>query len=174
MKNKRTLLLVLPMLMLCMQCCHTVKDDVKDVAQKYLDATGRYDVDDACRYCTRETANGLRNIEVTLLSKVPEDSIKKNMPAKIKIKDIELTSDSTAVVTYHKHTPINDINGTLDMVLLDGQWRAHISGIAIPEKIKQAAKGDTIYFNYDHIQPGDLKAVNPSDIKEPSPDTPEK
>ncbi len=173
MKNKTATLLLLPLLMLCMQCCHTVKGDVKDVAQKYLDATGRYDVTDACRYCTRETANGLRNIQATLLSKVPKDSIAKNMPAKIKIKKVELTSDSTAIVTYHKHTPTQDFNGTLDMVLLDGQWRAHISGIAIPEKIKQAAKGDTIYFNYDHIKPGDLKAVNPSDTKDPSPALPE-
>ena len=160
--------------MLCLQCCHTVKDDVKDVAQKYLDATGRYDVDDACRYCTRETANGLRNIETALLNKVPEDSIKKNMPARIKIKDIELTSDSTAVVTYHKHTPTQDFNGTLDMVFLDGQWKAHIGGIAIPEIATKAVSGDTIHFNYDHIKPGDLKAVKPSDVKESSPNTPKK
>ena len=171
MKNKTATLLLLPLLALCMQCCHTVKDDVKDAAQKYLDATGRYDVDDACRYCTPETANGLRNIQATLLSKVPKDSIAKNMPAKIKIKDIELTSDSTAVITYHKHTPINDFNGTLDMVLINGQWLAHIGGIAVPETIKQAAKGDTIHFQYD-IKPGDLKAVKPSDIKEPDPENP--
>jgi len=164
MKNTKTLFLILPLLLFCLQCCHTIKGDVRDVAQKYLDATGRYDIADACRYCTRETANGLRNIEATLLSSVPKDSIEKNMPAKIKIKDIELTTDSTAVVTYHKHTPIADFDGTLDMVLLDGQWKAHIGGIAIPEIAKKAAKGDTVYFNYNNVKPGDLKAIgNPND-----------
>jgi hypothetical protein len=159
MRNKKTLLLVLPLLMLCMQCCHTVKGEVRDMAQKYLDATGRYDIDDACLYCTPETAKGLRNIQATLLTRVPKDSIEKNMPAKIKIKDIELTSDSTAVVTYHKHTPIADLDGTLDMVLLDGQWKAHIEGIFIPEAVKQASKGDTVHYNYNNFKPGDLKAV---------------
>ena len=86
------------------------------------------------------------------------------MPAKIKIKDIELTSDSTAIVTYHKHTPIADFDGNLDMVLQNGQWKAHIAGIYIPEKAKQAVSGDTIYFNYDNIKPGDLKVVSPDSL----------
>lgn len=164
MRNKITLFILLPLLMLCMQCCHTVKGEVRDIAQKYLDATCRYDVTDACHYCTLETANGLRNIETTLLSKIPYDSLAKNMPAKIKIKDIELTSDSTATVTYHKHTPIADFDGNLDMVLQNGQWKAHIAGIYIPEKAKQAVSGDTIYFNYDNIKPGDLKVVSPDSL----------
>ncbi len=157
MKHRKKILLLLPLFVLCMQCCQTTKGEVRDIAQKYLDATGRYDVDDASLYCTDETARGLRNIQVTLLSKVHKDSIAKNMPAKIKIRSVELTSDSTAVVSYHKHTPINDFDGTLDMVFINGQWRAHIAGIAVPENMKQA--GETIHFNYDTIKPGDLKAT---------------
>ena len=159
MRHTKTTLLILPLLMLFMQCCHTTKGEVRSVAQQYLDATGRYDVDDACRYCTPETARGLRNIEATLMSRVDPASLEQNMPAKIKIKSIELTSDSTATVSYHKHTPIDDIDGTLNMVRRGEQWMAHIGNIAIPESVKKAATGDTIYFNYDSIKPGKLRAV---------------
>lgn len=162
MRNNKILFLILPLTMFFMQCCNTTKGEVRDVAQKYLDATGRYDVTDACRYCTPETAKGLRQIEISLLSKISADTLAKNMPAKIKIKSIELTSDSTAIVTYHKHTPIDNFDGTLDMVLRNNQWMAHIGGIAIPEMVQKAANNETIYFNYDSIHPGDLKAVRPN------------
>lgn len=173
MKNIKTLLL-LPVLLLAMGCTSQegkvtmgntpeetqTKKQIYPVAQHYLDATGRYDVSDASRYCTRETASGLRAIEKTLMTKMDSSFIAKNTPAKIKITAIELTSDTTAVVSFNKRTPIQNINGTIDMVLRNGQWRAH-ANIVIPETISKAAAsvGDTIHMNYDNIKPGDLKAV---------------
>jgi hypothetical protein len=37
MKYPKTTLLILPLLMLFMQCCNTTKNEVRSVAQQYLD-----------------------------------------------------------------------------------------------------------------------------------------
>ena len=114
-----------------MLACCTPKNQIRHVAQHYLDATGRYDIPDACRYCTPRTADGLRRLDTTVMRIVDSSYIASNMPATIKITSIEVLTDTTAVVTYHKNTPSNDFDGTLDMVRRDGNWMADVA-ITIP------------------------------------------
>lgn len=136
--------------------CSSQERTVRNVAQHYLDATGRYDVPDACRYCTPETADGLRMLDSTTMRLVDSSYIAKNMPAKIKITSLVMTSDTSAEISYHKHTPIAELDGTLIMVLRDGQWMAHVP-IKIPAMFRQSEhKMD--YEEIDQkIQSGEIK-----------------
>ncbi len=128
----------------------TPKDpDIRQAAQRYLDATATYDVSSAVEYCTPSTAEGLKAIEKHLLSLADSSLLQANMPATIRISAVERTSDSTATVQYHKKTPIKQFDGTLDMVLRDGRWLAHLP-ISLPNVMH--TDGQKVReFNYDSI-----------------------
>lgn len=139
-------------LVLLLVGCATTEQQIRSSAQHYLDATGRYDVADACLYCTPETADGLRLLDTTVMRIVDSNYIRSNMPAEVKITAINITSDSTAEVEYHKHTPIADLDGTIDMVLRDGDWMASVK-ISIPYFLRN----DHQEFHYDSV--GELRVV---------------
>lgn len=102
------------------------KRDIKKAAYGYLDAMANYRVDDAMRYCTRETQESVLVRARQLVATVEEGYIESDTPAKVTIKKIELTSDTTATVYYHKKTPLKKQDGELQMVLRRGYWRAHV------------------------------------------------
>ncbi len=126
--------------------CSSQDKKLRGVAQHYLDATSRYDVPDACRYCTEETADGLRMLDTTIMRIVDSDYIKRNMPAKVKINGVDMVNDSMAVVSYHKHTPISDFDGELNMVQRNGRWMANVK-INIPSFMKQSH----VEYKYDSV-----------------------
>ena len=106
------------------------------MAQKYLDATGRYDIPEACLYCTQETADGLRTLDTTLLLRVDSSFIQQNTPATILITSVTIDNDSTATIAYHKKTPIQEFDGELKMVKHDGKWMAH-APVKIPAILRK-------------------------------------
>ena len=142
------------MLLALVAACGTEEKEVRHVAQHYLDATARYDIPDACNYCTPETANALRLIDSVLMPNTDSNYIKSNMSAKLEITALEMTSDTTAVVSYHKHTPVNDFDGTLNMVRRDGQWMANVK-IAIPSYLHVGSQ----QFTYDTAITNHLRIV---------------
>ena len=52
--------------------------------------------------------------------------IESDTPAKVRLTDVEMTSDTTATASYHKKTPIKKQDGTVNLVLRDGKWLVHI------------------------------------------------
>ena len=122
---KRVYFIVFTSLFFLLTSCQTDEGKVKSAAQLYLDATGRYDVATACQYCTEETANGLRQIDTTVMRMVDSSYIRNNTPAKIKITDVSIIDDTSADVKYHKRTPISDFDGSIQMRYRDGRWLAH-------------------------------------------------
>lgn len=132
------------MLLALVAACGTEEKEVRHVAQHYLDATARYDIPDACNYCTPETANALRLIDSVLMPNTDSSYIKKNMSATLEITSLDINTDTTAVVSYHKHSPVEDFDGKLNMVRRDGQWMAHVE-IVIPSYLRSGSQ----QFTYD-------------------------
>lgn len=108
----------------------------QQVAYAYSYAMANYQVDDAAEYATEETKNTTLIKARSLMKAVGEAYIQSDTPAEIEITSIELTTDTTAIATYHKTTPIKDLTGTLELRKRDGKWLAHIplKETKIPEK----------------------------------------
>ena len=106
--------------------CDNSKRAIRQAAYHYLDAMANYRVDDAVPFCSQETEDGVIRVGRNLVKAVEPGYIESDTPAKIIIKEVEQTSDTTATVGYHKTTPQKKQNGTVNLVLRDGTWKVHI------------------------------------------------
>lgn len=118
-------------------------------AYNYSFAMANYQLDEAAKYATVETQNTVLVRAEQLLQKLDSSYIKSDTPATIEIETVEITSDTTAVATYHKVTPIKNFTGDLELRKRDGQWYAHVTP-PVPSQAAQKqiqerhAKYDTI------------------------------
>ena len=102
------------------------KKAIKQTALNYLDAMANYRVDDAVPYCTKETQDGVIEFSRNLVKSVQTGYIESDTPAKVRVTKVEMTSDTTAIVHYHKKTPIKNQRGSVLLVQRDGKWLVHI------------------------------------------------
>lgn len=111
-----------------LQSCGSSTKEIGHVAQGYLEAMGNYKFDDAINFASKET----REITIPAVILFVDNSldsayINNNTPAKIHIKDILVSGDSTAKVVYKKTTPRRSYTDTLNMVYsVDEGWRANV------------------------------------------------
>ena len=133
MKQNITLALLATVLLLT--ACASDEEKIEKVAYKYSYAMANYDVDGAEKYATPETVETTLNTARGLLTIVDTNYIKSDTPASIEITNIQIVDDTSAVVTYHKTTPIKDFSSTLDVRKRHGRWLAHspIPVIEAPE-----------------------------------------
>lgn len=133
MKQNNTLALLATVLLLT--ACASDEEKIEKVAYKYSYAMANYDVDGAEKYATPETVETTLNTARGLLTIVDTNYIKSDTPATIEITNIQIVDDTSAVVTYHKTTPIKDFSATLDVRKRHGRWLAHspIPVIEAPE-----------------------------------------
>ena len=118
--------------MVLASCGSNPQKEIEKNAYGYLDAMGNYRIDDARPYASTPTCE--RTLDVLqkyILPKTDTNYIISNTPATIDILAVELLSDTTAVVSYSKTTPLQVQSGKLDMVLEDGRWCAEVI-IALP------------------------------------------
>ena len=123
--------------LLLLVSCTLSNDSIRDEASAYLNATATYDVDEACKHCTTETAKGLEAVKEVILPQLDSSYLNQNKQATITILDIERVNDTTAKVVYSKKTPLTQYVDTLKMVQRDGAWMAHMP-IAIPPIVKKS------------------------------------
>ena len=105
--------------------CTSTQDLVEDVAYKYSYAMANYDIDQAEQYADKETKETTITTGRGMLTLVDSNYIKSDTPANIEIVATEMTSDTSAIVTYHKTTPIKDFTGTVEVRKRDGEWLVH-------------------------------------------------
>lgn len=115
--------------------CASDEEKIERAAYRYSYAMANYDVDGAERYATRETRETTLTMARQLLLMVDSSYIKSDTPATIEIRHIWMADDSSAVVTYHKTTPIKDFSATLDMRKRGHRWLAHnpVRSVEAPE-----------------------------------------
>lgn len=133
MKQNITLALLATALLLT--ACASDEEKIEKAAYKYSYAMANYNVDGAEKYATPETVETTLNTARGLLPMVDTNYIKSDTPATIEITNIQIVDDTSAVVTYHKTTPIKDFSATLDVRKRHGRWLAHspIPVIEAPE-----------------------------------------
>lgn len=127
MKMKSTLQLILvASLSLLAACCGSEKNLVEQSADKYLNAMANYNFFEAKKYCTPQTQQvTLDYIEKEIMPYMDSSYMQRNTPATIQIKKVKMTSDSTATVYYHKVTPINKADDSLQLIKFNEEWRAN-------------------------------------------------
>lgn len=115
--------------------CGGGEKQLKEYAYGYLDAMGNYRFDDAYDYATQETqTNTLDVIQQRIMPTTDMDYIHRNTPAEITITGVNIIDDTTALVSFHKSTPIQEQDGTLDMHKRGNRWLAHVL-ISLPSHI---------------------------------------
>lgn len=158
--NKNTLFKLLPcviMTLMSVSCKNEKEITLEQTAEKYLYATCEYNIEEACKYATPETALGLQEIGKTLVPMLTPDYIESNTPATIEIVDTKILSDTSATVIYHKTTPVSDYTDSIPLVYRQGEWLVKLS-IVIPPYLKENEKTTrntdgsiTTTFKYDSV-----------------------
>lgn len=102
--------------------CSSRQDQIEKAAKGYLQAMGDYQMDDAIPFATNYTRENTIPTLKSMLAQADTVYVNQNRPAEITIKKTEMLSDTSATVYYHKHTPIKEADGTVTVLLEDGQW----------------------------------------------------
>ncbi len=106
--------------------------EIRANAKGYLQAVGDYHFDDALPYASRHT----REKSIPVFKKLLECSdtayVNSNRPSEFTFHEVRRISDTTAVIYYHKHTPIKDVDDSLTLLYEDGHWLADVHLGAIP------------------------------------------
>ena len=110
---------------LLLTACTSEEKRIEKTAYKYSFALANYDVDGAERYATPETVETTLQTARGLLPMVDTNYIKSDTPATIEIKHIEIIDDTSAYVTFHKHTPIKDFDHNIAIRKRGRHWLAH-------------------------------------------------
>ena len=123
-------------LLLC-ACGNPEHKAMEQAAYGYLDAAGNYRFDDARHYASPKTCEVTLTFFDQLMTRVDTHYVASNTPAKITIKSVHQTSDTTAYALFHKKTPIKTQDDTLQLVKIDGKWLADM--VITPIKLPKAA-----------------------------------
>ena len=164
---KKILFLVISVMVLA-SCGNNPQKEIEKNAYGYLDAMGNYRIDDARPYASTPTCE--RTLDVLqkyILPKTDTNYIISNTPATIDILGVELLSDTTAVVSYSKTTPLQVQSGKLDMVKENGRWCAEVI-IALPPimTMDSTQVQNQISSRLDSLKGKTFRAVSAEEWKE--------
>lgn len=115
--------------------CGNEEKEIRAAAQGYLDAMGNYRPTEARAYATEETCDVTLAYFEMLMQYTDSSVYANNMPATITLGDIVMEEDSLATVAFHKHTPIKEQDGTVEVLRRNGEWRVH-QVIEIPPMLR--------------------------------------
>lgn len=137
-------LFLLVIVILCAGCNLNEKK-AREVGYNYAFAMANYQVDEAAKYATPETQNSTLILAKNFTKRVGEEYVKRDTPAKVEPVYFTFLDDTSAIMNFHKTTPIKDIHFSLLLRKRDGQWLAHdtIPTIKIPDGEENTAPEDT-------------------------------
>ncbi len=163
---KRILFVVISVVLLA-SCGNNTQKEIKNSAYGYLYAMGNYRIDDARPYASTPTCE--RTLDVLqkyILPKTDTNYIVSNTPATIDILAVELLSDTTAVVSYSKTTPLQVQSGKLDMVKEGGRWCAEVI-INLPPimTIDSTQMENNLSSRLDSLKGKPIRAVSAEELK---------
>lgn len=106
--------------------CSNEKKNIREVAYNYAYALANYDVDEAEKYATEETRALTLTVARNMMDAVGPEYIKRDTPAEIEIRSVEIINDTVAKAVYHKTTPIKNFTDSLYLRKRNGVWQAHV------------------------------------------------
>lgn len=101
------------------------KKEVKTVAYEYIWSLANFDVQRAEKYASSETKKETLKIANSYMAKADKKVIEQDLPAKVRITDVKLTSDTTATAIWHKTTPRKKNSKMIELRKRNGVWQAH-------------------------------------------------
>ena len=125
MKYRFSFILLLTASVILLAGCDRSERSARKVGYKYANAMANYQVEEAAQYATEETRNTTLVMAGHILQQLDENYIKSDTPAKVKIVKFSHIDDTTAVMEFHKTTPIKDLNFPLLLRKRNGQWMVH-------------------------------------------------
>lgn len=164
---KRELFLVISVMVLA-SCGSNPRKEIEKTAYDYLYAMGNYRLDDARPYASTPTCERtLDFFQNYIMPKTDTNYIVSNTPATIDILGVELLSDTTAVVSYSKTTPLQVQSGKLDMVKENGRWCAEVI-IALPPimTMDSTQMENNLSARLDSLKGKTFRAVSAEEWKE--------
>lgn len=125
---KKTILFCAVLSILAISCNaqnSSEKKLVKTVAFEYENALANYDMDRAEKFATNETSCRTLVTARAMVRMVSDSIIQLNLPAKVRITNVKITSDTTATAVWHKKTPRKRNSGEIELRKRNGVWQAH-------------------------------------------------
>lgn len=163
MKHTTRRVILLTMAALTLWGCNSNENQIRKIAYGYLDAMGNYRIAEAYPYATPETQEGtLRYVEQNIMPLIDSaDLFSKETPAKITIKKVTMTSDTTATVEFQKSTPTSEKTNSINLVKRGEQWMVNVILATKPKMIEGGQKH--VEYDYSNRQIGTLKRVTDID-----------
>ncbi len=108
----------------CFGCIDRQKEKalVTEAAQGYLEAVGNYRFDEAVPYSSRQTVENTLDVFNRLMKFTDTAYVRSNTPAEITITDVKVLTSTTALVYYHKHSPITELDDSVSVIKEEGRW----------------------------------------------------
>lgn len=120
--------------------CNNDEKKIIETAQKYLEATANYQIEEAYPYATKATRETtLPYITNIMMPMVDSNYIASNKPATIELDSLLIVGD-TAWVLYTKTTPLRRYINTIYLIKEEGKWLVDVP-LDIPETITVGANG---------------------------------
>ncbi|MCR4812240.1 MAG: hypothetical protein K5867_06570 [Bacteroidales bacterium] len=101
------------------------KKAVKKVAYEYIWSLANFDVPRAEKYASDETKSQTLKMASRFMTEVDKKVIEQDLPAKVRITNVKLTSDTTATAVWHKTTPRKKNSRQIELRKRNGKWQAH-------------------------------------------------
>lgn len=112
-------------LVILLASCNLDEKKARKVGYDYAFAMANYQVDEAAKYATEETRRSTLILAKNYTAAVGEEYVKSDTPAKLETVDFTRIDDTTAIMNFHKTTPIKDTRFSLLLRKRNGHWLAH-------------------------------------------------
>ena len=115
-------------MLLCCGCASeraAEKKAVKKVAYEYIWSLANFDVPRAEKYASAETKKETLVTANRIMSGIDKKVLEQDLPAKVRITNVKLTSDTTATAVWHKTTPRKKNSKQIELRKRNGKWQAH-------------------------------------------------
>lgn len=118
--------------LLASACMDPDEKEIRANAKGYLQAVGDYQFDDALPYASRHTREKSIPVFKELLEYSDTAYVNSNRPSEFTFHEVRRINDTSAVIYYHKHTPIKDVDDSLTLIYEDGHWLADVHLGVVP------------------------------------------
>lgn len=126
---KKTILTLLSLSAVLLFSCNSEKHEVERIAQAYLDAETNFKIDEARQYVEgEEMTSALNMIENFVLPNISKELLDSLTPNEVKIKDVEMSADTAAVVSFHSSNPKQESDAQILMHKIGDTWKVVAQG----------------------------------------------
>ena len=95
------------------------------MAYEYIWSLANFDIQRAEKYASTETKKETLGTARTLMAQTDKKVLEQDLPAKVRITNVKLTSDTTATAVWHKKTPRKRNSREIELRKRNGKWQAH-------------------------------------------------